>query len=121
MKNSRKLSKVYVKELNTVHNNLVVAKHLDGRLEDAIQNHHQGFGRLICERDVQLDVTALIRTGIHTPPVVSKVPLKMSVTALELVVANRQDDILTQQVIALVQRHEFPEAVARLESGSNLS
>ena len=39
----------------------------------------------------------------------------MSVAALELIVANRQNGILPQQVIALVQRHEFPEAVASLE------
>src|SRR3981189_1903961 len=101
--------------LNSIHNNLIVGKHLDGRLKDSTQNHHHGLGRGIGKLDIQLDVAALIGTRIQTSPVVREVPLKMSVAALELVIANRYNRILPQQVIALVQRHEFPETVARLE------
>ena len=88
--------------LNTIHYNLIIGKHLDCRLKDTIQNHHHGLARGIGKRDIQLDVTALIGTRIHTHPIVCKVPLESCVAAFKLVIGNWQNGILPHHIIALV-------------------
>src|SRR5271156_5649720 len=100
---------------DTVHKNLVVSIDVHLRFEDAEEDHYQRLCCCVRELLLDLEVAAQVGTHIHAIHVVTQVPLEVGVAALELVIINRWNSVLSHQCIALVQQYEFPQHITALE------